>query len=740
MSRRPTKRTSSSARAIARALTLGVLALGALAGVEAQQPADTAAETTTVSETTTVIAVEIPVTVVRKGAAVRDLAAGDFEVRVDGAPTPVIGFEAIDFAAAAAGGVQGQAPSEAASRNFLFFFDLALTSPQESQRGLEAARAMLASGLHPADRVAVGVYAETLGGRLVSGFTVDRLATQLALEVLDKIVGGSGKQTVEAVRTLVREAGDRAGEGLRQMAVEAPAYLRLQGGGVTDAQSLAGEAMEWLGGGGGGRAPDAIAETLGDMETTYQQEIRPAVVRQQSFRFLQTLGDLASALRDVRGQRFFVLFSAGLEEWVLEGSSQSSGASQLTDILGGLTRTGWQVHAVQTTTQQSMFGRGMGFLAAATGGSFYRNMQPARALGSMMEQSSAAYVLTVQPESLGAAGSYHAIEVDLVADRRSEVHHRAGFFTPSETGFDAQSYDALAVGSVVATYEDGGALAPRVFAVAWKPDAASGDGAATEARVPMVIEIGGAALAAMPAEGSRRLWVDAYRLVPPSGAQPLFVQPLALDPVQHAVALDPRGGVKVFAEVALPPGEHRLRVVVRDPAGLSRSVTTASVFVPDFARAEPQVLPPIYPDQGDRWLYVSHRAPESAAPAFPFQFEARKFMPQARATVAEGTLLPVFLAGIDLPDGGAALRLNLETAAGEPIADERLRIAGTSEREPNGLLRVMAQLDTGGLDPGGYRLRLSWSDAVRGVVKEAWQGFTVVAPEVAGAVAATDGP
>lgn len=699
-----------------------------------QQPVDT------ITDSTTVVAVEIPVTVVRKSEAVAGLTAADFEVLVDGEITPIIGLERLDFSTATVEGVGTDAPSDepsaAGRRHFLFFFDLALTPRFQSQRNLDSAREMLRTDFHPSDRIGVGVYAETLGGRMVSGFTEDRLATQLTLEALDVIVRGSNRQDVDRVRTMIAEAGDRAGEGLRQLAAEAPAYLRLQGGAMVAAQSMAGEAAAIMSvggpaGGARGGAPDGVVETLLDMEATYQQETRPEQVRAQSFRFLGTMRDLAEALRDVRGQRFFVLFSAGIEEWIVENSASGSGARQLTEILDGFERSGWEVHAVSSATPASSLtagtlGTGMTFLASATGGRFYRNMQPTAALGVMMEQVSASYVLTVQPAILGAVGSYHEIKVRLPQGTKGQVRHRAGFHTPSVTSFEPRSFDALAVGSEVATWEDGGDLAPRVFAVAWKPEQSaesSGD-----ARVPIVVELAGSLLITGAASSSpRQLWVDAYRLVPPSGAVPLFVQPLIIDPVEHAKALDPDGGVKIFAEAELPAGEHSIRVVVRDPANGSRSVTTTTISVPDFSNAQPQVMPPIYPDLDNRWIYVSHRGAQPVtSDVFPFRFETKQFMPQAMARVAAGTNLPVFLAGSDLPDGGQALRLYLETESGEPIENDRLQIAGASERDPNGLLRVMAQLDTAGLDPGDYRLRLAWSDDEQGIIREAWQPFTVV--------------
>gem|GEM_PF-4552629 len=716
-----------------------LLSAGLALAAGAQQPIDT------VQETTTVLAVEVPVTVVRKGRPVLGLGAGEFEVQVDGVATPVTGFESVELRTGGAGKSPGAAPvasaepSEAGRRLLLLVFDLAFTTPRDAQKGVAAARTLLASSLDPSDRVAVGVYAETVGARLLSGFTLDRLRTQVALEALDLVIGGGGAKTVAAVRTLVQDAGERAGDGLRQFAADAPAYLRLQGAGQVVARSLAGEALDIIGdggGGGGGRVPDLLAETLGDMESGFQRETRPLMVRNQSMRFLDTLGELGDALREIRGQRYFVLFSAGLEESLIAGLGQQvSGAGELERVLDRFARTGWEVHAVAVGAPQSAAGLGMGFLAKATGGHFYRNMQPQRALSRMIEQTSVAYVLTVQPEALGAPGTYHPIEVHLRDGRRAEVHHRAGFFTPAASALDPAALDALTVGSAVAELEDGGDFTVRMLAKAFKVHTPLGE----QAQVPVVLEIDAADLPAPAANEPLQMLVEAYRMIPPTGSVSLFVQPLVLDPQHHARAFAAGGGVKLFASVSLPPGEHRLRVVVHDPAHQRRSVKTVSVFVPAFAEGGPQVLPPVFPETEKRWLYVNHAGGASSDDEdFPFHFKGRKFMPQVDPQIAAGGKLPVFLAAVALPDGGAGLRLVLEKSSGEAVPNDSLHIGGASERDAQGVLRVMAELDTSALAPGPYRLRLVWSDPEHGVVREAWQGFTVL--EVAAAHGREKGP
>src|SRR5690349_15643048 len=124
------------------------------------------------AESTDVVAVEVPVQVVRDGEPVRGLTAADFEVYDGRKKQELTGFEVLDlYASAKPSALQA---AGAARRHFLLLFDLAFSEPESIVRARQAARDLVLQGLHPADLVAVATYGSGQGSQLLLGFTSDR--------------------------------------------------------------------------------------------------------------------------------------------------------------------------------------------------------------------------------------------------------------------------------------------------------------------------------------------------------------------------------------------------------------------------------------------------------------------------------------------------------------------------------------------------------------------------------------
>jgi VWFA-related protein len=161
-------------RVVAVALVSGTILLGA--------SVPRAAEGQGFAETTEVVAVEVPVQVLRDGEPVRGLTADDFEVFEGRKKVGITGFEVVDLEAPATA-ARAEAVPAAARRHFLLLFDFSFSGPQSIARGREAAR-KLVLGLHSADLVAVATYHASTGPKLALGFTSDRRQVDSALDSL----------------------------------------------------------------------------------------------------------------------------------------------------------------------------------------------------------------------------------------------------------------------------------------------------------------------------------------------------------------------------------------------------------------------------------------------------------------------------------------------------------------------------------------------------------------------------
>ena len=136
----------------------------------------------------TVEVVQVPVYVVRDGAAVAGLTRDNFELYVNGKPQKVDYFDVYDFAAPPAAAATANAapapPRDVRQRRlYVFLFDLAFSSPKALSRARAAAYDYVA-GAAESDFFAVGTYSARDGIVLLVPFTRDRDVVRGAIRAL----------------------------------------------------------------------------------------------------------------------------------------------------------------------------------------------------------------------------------------------------------------------------------------------------------------------------------------------------------------------------------------------------------------------------------------------------------------------------------------------------------------------------------------------------------------------------
>ncbi|MEM8933067.1 MAG: VWA domain-containing protein, partial [Acidobacteriota bacterium] len=421
-------------------------------------------------DSTTVLVVEVPVNVHRDGAAVRGLTRDDFVIREGRKEWPLVGFEVIDLqaldAAERPATVQASGPEVpiAARRHFLLLFDLSAGG----LAGLDGARDLVESGLHPTDLVGVGVYGRA-GSGLVLGFTADRQQVRATLDRLGGILPD--------------------GEAPPELARRDP--LRLMPD--TRAIDIAREALEMDLGGRGSNA-----EVYFDMDRANVAQGR-ARARAEVQRFSDALGALADATARIDGRKFLVLFSAGFDDDIfneeellsrrslLDSREGSSALRDLQTMSDRFRKAGWTIQSVDAGGLQEgrslSGGTSLALLASETGGETYRGFNDlGRAMDQMLGRTSVTYLLAFQADGVRIDGKYHDIEVELRdAPRGVRLLHRPGYYAPLP--FDADrddeeaAIDAMAgtfsVAETLLSGETGGEVEVETLIASFRGD---GDG------------------------------------------------------------------------------------------------------------------------------------------------------------------------------------------------------------------------------------------------------------------------
>jgi VWFA-related protein len=757
--------------------TLPAIGLGlALAAVWVLWPADgaglwaaaaptvatPAAKAGALSETTEVVAVQVPVQVVRNGEPVRGLTAADFEVYDGRRKQKVTGFEVLDLAAARGPAMAAIAPS--LRRHFLFLFDLSFSEPASIVKARQMVREMLPA-LHPSDLVAVASYSSANGPRLLLGFTSDR------------------RQVSQAIDNL----------GLAQLVDRNPDPLQL-----IAAQPDSGKA---------GAAVTENNQDLARMSERANRQQQQAVVGALARSFT----DLARLLAGIHGRKEVIYLSEGFDTSLLQGSENIADQAQMAEMTVqgkgyltdseqryGDTRSGnvlekmmeefrrsdciiqsIDIGGARTQTTQSAGGMtalpltrtsgasqqgeapvrrsGEGALFAMahdTGGELYHNFNDLGvAMGQLLKKTSITYVLTFQPDEVKHDGSYHKLRVELKgqAGKGAQVFFRPGYYVPKPYNQQTQKEKILAAADQVVGGSDSGAVRTALLVAPFRqaasalqaaapgesPAPAAGDAAGAgnlanaggagsqaasdRAYVPVVIEADGPTLlegsagAVLPAE------IYAYAIDSSGSIQDFFSQSLRLDLATAAPALR-RGGLKFFGHLDLPPGEYNVRVLVRNGVTGAYGLRSQPLVVPAFGEPAAVLLQPFFPEAPGRWVMVKEapRQKQLAPPPYPFVIQERAYVPASLPMVPAGQEVALALVGYHLPAGVFQGRARLLAADGKDLGEGELKIGRRESPDAEGQERLMATFrPPRDFEPGEYQLVIVLTDAQGGAHQSA---------------------
>jgi VWFA-related protein len=690
-----------------RALALSLCLLTGIPGVPAARAQDQG-----FSEVTDVVAVEVPVQVLRGNEPVRGLTADDFEIYEGRKKMPITGFEVLDLAGTTP--VKGQALPVAARRHFLLLFDLSFSEPKAILAARDAAKTMVDS-LNPSDLVGVAVYAGSKGAQLVLRFTADRRQVRAAIESLGapQIQGRANDplQLVLVNDMFVNEdnrflPGDHAGQAR---------------GEVQNAKV------------------DAVASFLQTV-TNESDKAERNVRQKQVTAMTRSVAELAHMLSGVNGRKHVVYFSEGFDSSLVQGTSDAAeqekmnNSSQFGEIwnvdseqrygstktisdvekmleelrradcviqavdIGGL-KAGGNLGAQRTTGKDTLF-----MMARATGGDFYENTNDlSGAMKEMLDRTSVTYVLTYQPEGLARDGAYHKVRVELKDPKGMRLVHRPGYYAPRPYAQRSAYEKLMDAAEKVISGEETDDLRASVLAAPFRVDGASPVDAGT-AYVPVVIEVdgprllGGAHTGALPAE------IYVYAMDSNGAIRDHVTQTIGLDLGKVEPALR-QSGLKFFGHLDLPPGDYSLRVMVRNGLTGASALKTVAVQVPVFTQSPHVLLPPFFPEPAGKWLVVREATnKEDRQVAYPFMMGEEPFIPASLPVLSPGKEARLSLVGYNLGAGDLKMESKVLSQDGREIGPAEVRVDARQAGGAAAPDRLSATFRPGSLAPGEYLL------------------------------------
>ncbi|MFY9825912.1 MAG: VWA domain-containing protein [Thermoanaerobaculia bacterium] len=669
----------------------------------------------TFSGATEVVVVEVPVQVVKDGEPVRGLSAKDFELYDGRKKVPVTGFEVLDLATPVPAGSPAAAAAQqvpvSARRHFLMLFDLSNSEPKSIVKARQAAASVVES-LHPTDLVAVATYSALQGPQLVIGFTPDRKQIAAALDTL-------------GVPKLI----DRSPDPLKLVLFDAQKdYANQQKTGLSDARAA---------------KEEELLDNLKSFATQSERAERSA--KQQILKNMTgSLAGLARLMGEVQGRKYVVFLSEGYDSTLVSGTANTLGADEPaptfdeTRIIANTNATGSDDKFGDTGSQNAVekmldaFRRAdcaiqavdIGGLRAAgdqggqrpngrealfnmaksTGGELFENFNNLQtAMGQMLRRTGVTYVLSYQPDSLKADGSFHPLKVELKnAPRGTRVVARPGYYAPLPYKQQPPLAKLLETANTVLG-EESGAIVTAVLAAPFA--AASGD----RAWVPVVIEVNGVSLLAGKQDPKLPVEIYIYALDQNGSVQDFVTQTVGLDLAKAEPALR-QSGLKFFAQLELPKGSYTLRTLVRNGTTGASGLKVTEVAVPAFGKGEPALLPAFFPEAPGRWLMVREtpKAGQAQMP-YPFMLKEAPYIPSSKPVLAPGQETQIILQGYNLAAGEVKAEARVLSADGKEVGGGDFKLGG---RDGAGAspMRLVASFRPPALPPGDYQLRVTLVD------------------------------
>jgi VWFA-related protein len=674
------------------------------------------------TDTTDVIEVQVPVNVVSKdGEPVRGLTATDFEVFDGKTSHPIVDFREVDLSVLSSDAsrreVESAVPS-AARRHLLLLFDLSFSRPLAILRARTAARNFVRDSLTPADLVAVGIHSAHFGPRMLVTFTPDRLQVVRAIDTL-----GTAQMLDETGRDPLRFVIDNP-HGESSPGISDPLTAKPSAS-LSDRETLE---LTQL---------NVIGKMLDRSEKSHS--------RGRIFSWATSLTDFARMLDSVKGRKHVVLFSEGFDGRLLLGRGPDAqdfegqqdqfniergnlwmvdtddifGSTPLQNEMGSMLEEFRRADVVIQAVDISGLGNdsaaarradkvgqdALFFLANETGGELFQDANRLETdLERLLKHTSVTYLVTIQPTNLALDGTFHPLKVRVDAPKGSRVYYRQGFYAPRPFEELHPFEKSLLASDAIAAAEARREIDINVLATPFRSSP-------TEAYVPVLIEVDGGDL--LRDHKGNDLAVEFYTYVTNERGEmrDFFTQLVNLNLAEGREAFI-AGGLKYYGHLDLGPGQHLVRVLVRNSNTGRAGVQTASVNIPTFGEEETVLLPPLFFEPAGRWVLVKEprRAGYQSTVVYPFTINGEPFVPAARPLIDQREDARLCLVGYNLTNGELIVDGRVLDDEGRQVDGGEIRLIERTVTGISGLDKLLVDFRPQGLKTGDYRLRVAVRD------------------------------
>lgn len=566
-----------------------------------------------------VILVDIPVYVTDKhGNPVTDLKAEDFVIYEDGKEQKISHFTFIQNNSPEIVSLVRKYP--AARRHFLLLFDLSFASLSGVKRARESGMNFIRDKILPTDLVAVATYSIFNGLNIVVNFTND-------VSQLENAIMGLG---------LVKIPGVVSGPLGFRFSLQHDGTIS-SGGKIAKIDVTDDEGNFRFGG------TDIEARMQKFQEQVYEDHV---------LRYIDGLKNLGKALNEVQGRKHLLLFSEGFDSKILFATSEwLSGANNrfiLYESLKKITDSDCLIHTVDIGGMRApgdiegipleVRRRGeytLFILSEGTGGVSYRNINDLdKPLEDILKLTNSYYLIGYYSKAKEKEGKFHEIKVK-VKRPGLFISHRKGYYEKKPY----REYSPLEKQFQLAGYVTKDIIEKDIE---FQSFVSSFQGERNIAQIPVFLELPGRQFLKEKRRPEEiKLELYGYAINSKGQFIDFFSQTLKFNPEELKEKLKTKG-IKYYDILFAPPGDHKIKYIVRNSETGEIGSDIQGVSVPDYESKKLLITDPVFIDYEKEWIIYYGYDPEKPAGrkigmpvAFPFTIDNQKFFPDIKPIIEE---------------------------------------------------------------------------------------------------------
>ncbi len=671
-----------------------------------------------------VVLIEIPLYVLDKeGNPIKDLNLEEVTLYENGIKQKITHFVLVQNDSPEIASVVRKYP--VARRQFLLLIDFAFATPAKIVKARRACMDFIKEKILPNDLVAVATYSAMGGLEVHSHFTNDREHLFSAINAL-------------GLTEMPRTQGP-LGFTFPDFAQESSDTMASQGG-----SNAMGDAEF--------RAALARAEKM--TERIYSAHV---------FDFIRDINRLSIALNAIKGRKHIIFFSEGFDSKVITGKSLDGLASddeafvssggvpspdtvsrfgdtalrmKLYDALKRTASADCPIHTVDigglrtqagevakfdgSATDLASIRRGqdtLTVLSRETGGQVYRNINDLdKPLENLLKITNTYYIVGYYPDDTKKEGKYRDIKMK-TSRKDVRIFYRKGYYEAKPYS----EYSGLEKKVQLVEYVVNDLPA---FEIQFESFVSAFRGKEGICQVPVFLKFPGRQF--LEKKRTRHLEIYGYAILSPGVFKDFFHQTIIISPQKFGKRLE-QAGIKYYDLHLVPPGDYKIRLIVRDAETGEIGSQTQDISVPDYEAGVLALSGPVFLQPDSDWIIIRGFDPKAPAGRkegvnlpldYPYVLNGKAFIPGVVPIIKEASPVQVYLRAYNLklhPQTQVPqteMSFEVVDIEGKSIPLKNVRIFKKPTQVEPGVFDLLFQVNFGHLPQGPYQLTLSFKDVL----------------------------